>query len=91
MVQDGNDFSGTTGLTWDVTTWEDADGNDVEADLVLNMEADLTGTFSDENIKQAIAALTGTCDGDECEDYMGVNGVEENPCSATLVGELVAQ
>jgi hypothetical protein len=91
MVQDGNDFSGTTGLTWDVTTWEDADGNDVEADLVLNMDATLSGTFSDENTASFTAELEGTCEGEECEDYMGVNGVQENPCSATLVGELVAQ
>ena len=91
MVQDGDDFSGTTGLTWDVTTWQDEDGNDVEAELVLNMDAVLSGTFSDENTASFTAELEGTCEGDECEAYMSATGVGDNPCSATLVGDLVAQ
>tara|TARA_B100000519_G_C14000911_1_gene323954 strand:+ start:115 stop:612 length:498 start_codon:yes stop_codon:yes gene_type:complete len=91
MTQDGDDFSGVAGLDWEITEWEDADGNTVESTLDMSMDMNMSGTFLDENTGSFEAVLDGTCSGDDCEAYMAVNGVEENPCTATLVGEFVAQ
>ena len=91
VTQEGNDFSGVTSLDWEVSSWEDAEGNTVDSTLAMSMEMTLDGTLSDENTGTFEAVLDGSCSGDDCEAYMAVNGVQENPCTATLVGEFVAQ
>ena len=91
MTQDGDDFSGVTSLDWEVTSWEDAEGNTVESTLAFSMAMTMNGTFMDESTSTFEAVLDGSCSGDDCESYMAVNGVQENPCTATLVGDFVTQ
>lgn len=91
VTQEGDDFSGVTSLDWEVTEWEDAEGNTVESSLALSMDMNMSGAFLDENTGSFEAVLEGSCSGDDCEPYMAVNSIEGNPCTATLVGEFVAQ
>lgn len=91
MTQEGDDFSGVASLDWEVTSWEDAEGNTVESTLSMSMDMNMSGTFLDENTGSFEAVLDGTCSGDDCESYMAANGIGDNPCTATLVGEFVAQ
>ena len=91
MTQDGDDFSGVTSLDWEVTSWEDAEGNTVESSLALSMAMTMNGTFLDESTSTFEAVLDGNCSGEDCESYMEVTGVQENPCTAILVGDFVTQ
>ena len=91
LTLDGDEFAGEASLSWTVSGWQDADGNEVEAEIALTLGGDVTGSFVDENNATFEANLQGTCEGDACADYLAAAGITEDPCVATLVGEMAAQ
>jgi len=91
LTLDGNDFVGEASLSSTVSGWEDADGNVVDAEIVLTLGGDVTGSFTDENNATFEANLQGTCEGDACADYLNQAGITEDPCTSIIVGDMVAQ
>jgi|GEM_PF-4923254 len=91
LTLDGDEFVGETSLSWTVSGWQDADGNDVEAEIVLTLGGDVTGSFVDENNATFEANFQGTCEGDACADYLTAAGITEDPCTSILSGDMTAQ
>ena len=84
-----------TQLVNDVSTYNDADGNPVvddndepvDPDATITSDAVITVSFTDSENGTYIAAVTGLCEGADCDPVQESLGANANPCESEISGD----